>query len=203
MADFSKFGSGTPTGPGNSSHCTQCEAMLSDALDGTLSAADQAAFDLHMIGCPSCAAMLADARRGADWMAMLKTPRPEPPATLLDRIIAETSGKTAAEAANIVLGPTDHFRVAAIPRSLPAQQGFASAKVLPFRARITNSIRSLGQTMLQPRLAMTAAMAFFSIALTLNLTGVRLGELRASDFKPSSIMRTASQAKTRVVSVHR
>jgi hypothetical protein len=33
-------------------------------------------------------------------------------------------------------------------------------------------------------------MAFFSIALTLNLTGVRLSELRASDFKPSSIKRT-------------
>jgi hypothetical protein len=53
--------------------------------------------------------------------------------------------------------------------------------------------------MLQPRLAMTAAMAFFSIALTMNLTGVRLSALRASDFKPSSIMRSASQAKMRVV----
>ena len=173
--------------------------MLSDALDGTLSAADQATFDLHMIGCPSCAAMLADAQRGASWMAMLKTPRPEPPATLLDRIIAETSGKTAAEAANIVLGPTDHIRLGAIPRSFAGQPAFASAKVLPFRVRVTNSIRSFGHTMLQPRLAMTAAMAFFSIALTLNLTGVRLSELRASDFKPSSIMRSAYEAKAKVV----
>jgi hypothetical protein len=46
---------------------------------------------------------------------------------------------------------------------------------------------------------MTAAMAFFSIALTLNLTGVRLSALRASDFKPSSIMRTAYEAKAKVV----
>jgi hypothetical protein len=53
--------------------------------------------------------------------------------------------------------------------------------------------------MLQPRLAMTAAMAFFSIALTLNLTGVRLSDLRASDFKPSSIMRSAYAAKAKVV----
>jgi hypothetical protein len=79
------------------------------------------------------------------------------------------------------------------------QPAFASAKVLPFRTRITNGFRSLGQTMLQPRLAMTAAMAFFSIALTLNLTGVRLGDLRASDFKPSSIMRSAYAAKAKVV----
>ena len=48
MADFNQFGSGKPGnlgGPGNSQHCAQCEAMLSDALDGTLSAADQASFD--------------------------------------------------------------------------------------------------------------------------------------------------------------
>jgi hypothetical protein len=194
VADFSKFG-----GTGNSDHCAQCESMLSDALDGILSAADQTTFDLHMAGCPSCAAMFADAQRGAAWMEMLKSPRPEPPAFLLDRIIAETSGKAAAEAApKIVLGPTDHLRTPPVPRPFVSQTAFTTVK-LPFRTRVTNGFRSLGQTMLQPRLAMTAAMAFFSIALTLNLTGVRLSELRASDFKPSSIMRSASQAKTKVV----
>ncbi len=106
----------------------------------------------------------------------------------------------------IVLGRTDRLRTPntlrgqpALVPSLAAQPSFASAKVIPFRTRITHGFRSVGQTMLQPRLAMTAAMAFFSIALTLNLTGVRLSDLRASDFKPSSIMRSASQAKTRVV----
>jgi hypothetical protein len=39
----------------------------------------------------------------------------------------------------------------------------------------------------EPRLLMTAAMAFFSIALTLNLTGVRLSGLRLSDLKPTTI----------------
>jgi hypothetical protein len=34
---------------------------------------------------------------------------------------------------------------------------------------------------------MTAAMAFFSIALTLNLTGVRLTRIRLSDLKPTSV----------------
>ena len=34
---------------------------------------------------------------------------------------------------------------------------------------------------------MTAAMAFFSIALTLNLTGVRLSRIRLSDLKPTSV----------------
>ena len=39
----------------------------------------------------------------------------------------------------------------------------------------------------EPRLLMTAAMAFFSIALTLNLTNVRLSSLRLSDLRPSAV----------------
>jgi hypothetical protein len=179
--------------------------MLSDALDGTLSAADQATFDLHLVGCPSCATMLADAQRGAAWMEMLKSPRPEPPTALLERIIAQTSGQAAAaQKPAIVLGSNDRLRT---PGSLPGRptlvpsptQPAFSTNVIPFRSRLTHAFRSVGQTMLQPRLAMTAAMAFFSIALTMNLTGIRLSALRASDFKPSNIMRSASQAKMRVV----
>jgi hypothetical protein len=52
---------------------------------------------------------------------------------------------------------------------------------------------------MQPRLAMTAAMAFFSIALTLNLTGVRITQLKASDFTPSSLKRSFYDANARVV----
>jgi hypothetical protein len=210
VADFNQFGSAKPSQGGNTQHCAQCEAMLADALDGTLSAADQAAFNLHMVGCPSCATMLADAQRGAEWMEMLKSPRPEPPNTLLERIIAQTSGKDAALAKPpIVLGSTDRLRTPPVPTTILGrptlvpgsgmQPSFASANVLPFRTRVTHAFRSLGHTMLQPRLAMTAAMAFFSIALTLNLTGVRLSELRASDLKPSSLLRSAYAAKARVV----
>jgi hypothetical protein len=209
VADFNQFGSVKPGQGGNSQHCAQCEAMLTDALDGTLSAADQATFNLHMVGCPSCSAMLADAQRGVEWMEMLKSPRPEPPNTLLERILAQTSGKDAALAnPPIILGATDRLRtptpttILGRPALVPGagmQPSFASANVLPFRTRVTHAFHSLGHTMLQPRLAMTAAMAFFSIALTLNLTGVRLSELRASDLKPSSILRSAYAAKARVV----
>jgi hypothetical protein len=208
VADFNQFGSAKPGnlgGSGNSQHCAQSEAMLSDALDGTLSAADQATLDLHLAGCPSCATMLADAQRGAAWMEMLKSPRPEPPPALLERIFAQTSGQAAAsQKPAIVLGGNDRLRTPGTlpgrPTLLPstAQPAF-STNVLPFRTRITHAFRSLGQTMLQPRLAMTAAMAFFSIALTMNLTGVRLSGLRASDFKPSSILRSAYAAKAKVV----
>ncbi|HEY6412468.1 MAG TPA: zf-HC2 domain-containing protein [Edaphobacter sp.] len=211
MADINQFGSAKPPQTADAEHCARCEAMLADALDGTLSAPDQAAFDLHMIGCESCSMMLADAQRGAAWMEMLKSPRPEPSAALLERILAQTSGQAAAEAkSSIVLGPTDRLRQpetllsrpTLLPSSAPAYPPvFGPAKVLPFRARVTSAfnLRSIGHTLLQPRLAMTAAMAFFSIALTLNLTGVRLSDFRISDLKPSNIMRSAYQAKARVV----
>jgi len=183
--------------------------MLTDALDGTLSAADQATFDLHLVGCPACTTMLADAKRGAAWMELLKSARPEPPASLMERILAQTSNPPAPP---IVLGPTDRLRTPAphVPNTLlgrpalvPTVAGhpavYASTNILPFRARFTLGLRSIGHTMLQPRLAMTAAMAFFSIALTLNLTGVHLSNLRASDLKPSSILRSAYETKARVV----
>jgi len=50
---------------------------------------------------------------------------------------------------------------------------------------------------------MTAAMAFFSIALTLNLTGVRLTELRLSDLRPgaarSFVERRLTMASTPII----
>jgi hypothetical protein len=209
VADFNQFGSAKPGLTGDPQHCAQCEAMLADALDGTLSAEDQATFDLHMVGCATCAAMLADVQRGAAWMEMLRSPRPEPSAALLERILAQTGAPTHSESSlsvspatpAYVRNPNTLLGRPILVSSTPAVQpsAFASTNVLPFRSRITHGLRSLGHTMLQPRLAMTAAMAFFSIALTLNLTGVHLSSLRISDLKPSSIKRTAYETKARVV----
>lgn len=216
MADYNQFGSVKPGQPGNPQQCAQCEAMIADALDGTLSPADQATFDLHLLSCAVCSAMVADAQRGAAWMEMLKSSRPEPPDALLARILAQTSGQTSAQtragvknAPPIVLGGNDFLRVPPAPNTLlgrpaglsPTSPGavVSASNVLPFRSRLTHSLRSIGHTMLQPRLAMTAAMAFFSIALTMNLTGVHISNLRASDLKPSSILRSCYETKARVV----
>lgn len=205
MADFNQFGSAQPPQSANAQHCAQCEAMLADVLDGTLSPAEQTIFDLHVAGCSECSAMLADARRGATWLEMLKSPAPEPSSALLDRILAQTSGivtnqsvatqsrpSTAANQPNTLLG---------VPSWTPARSSETLPdNVLPFRKRVANAFRfsSISHTLMQPRLAMTAAMAFFSIALTLNLTGVRLSQLRASDFKPSSIKRSFYETNARV-----
>ena len=197
-------------------HCAQYEAMLADALDGALTTEQQERFDAHGFECGLCSQMLADARCGAAWLEMLRTPRPEPPATLVEQILAATSGAQGTlNAGRVVTGGMEHGGVASAilgqsPRMggvAAAVPGFASgaaasyANVVPFRARAAAALRtsSFGQILLQPRLAMTAAMAFFSIALTMNLTGIHPLSLRASDLSPSSLTRDFTNAKASVV----
>jgi hypothetical protein len=175
--------------------------MLADALDGTLSAEEQAFFDLHMEHCGPCAQGLADARRGAAFLEMLRSPAPEPPASLLERILSQTSG--VAPIAVLEAGALSHAQsgTAALAPGYGAAGVAGYANVVPFPRRFAASFRasSFGQIMLQPRLAMTAAMAFFSIALTMNLAGVHPTSLRPGDLKPSSLKREISSANTRVV----
>jgi Putative zinc-finger len=203
--DLNQFGSAKPTQSGDPQHCAQCEAMLTDALDGTLSPADQAAFDLHLLSCIPCSSMMSDAQRGAAWLEMLKFPRPEPSAQLLDRIFAQTSGQTSgATSTQISPIPAPYLVPSNTLLGRPALSGsgisLQASNVIPFRSRFANfNLRSIGHTLLQPRLAMTAAMAFFSIALTMNLTGVRFSELRASDLRPSSLKRSFYEANAHVV----
>jgi hypothetical protein len=181
---------------GDSGECARCEAMLADALDGTLSAAEQERFDAHVASCGPCAQLLADARRGVAWLEMLRNPAPEPPAALLEKILAQTSGAE-------VPGVTQALRPAAFVQPTPAMAAgyVVYGQVIPFPRRAMAVVRggSLGQIMRQPRLAMTAAMAFLSIALTMDLTGVNPLDLRAGDVSPSSLKRDFFEANARVV----
>jgi hypothetical protein len=52
----------------------------------------------------------------------------------------------------------------------------------------------IAQTVLQPRFAMTAAMAFFSLALTSNMLGLHAGDLR-----PSNLQHGFYHAETRAI----
>jgi hypothetical protein len=181
--------------PADSGHCARCEAMLADALDGTLGAEDQAFFDLHMQHCEPCAQLLADATRGAAWLEMLRNPAPEPPAELLQRILTQT-GPMAEVGAAMTAPAAGYVPAYAVPGDLA--QG---ARVIPFGRRTVAAVRrsSFGQLLMQPRLVMTAAMAFFSIALTMNITGINPLSLRASDLTPGSLKRDFYAANNRVV----
>jgi hypothetical protein len=180
-------------------HCLACEAMLADAVDGTLGEVDKAWFDRHVASCVVCAERMADAQRGSAWLEMLKSTQPEPSQDLVARIMAATAQGTATDS------PFTAFTVAATEQAkvpvmtpmgtlhVPAIQ--RGGKLVPFVPPAKRGFSQLFET----RLVMTAAMAFFSIALTLNLTGVRLNELHASDLKPASVRKDVFQARAKAV----
>jgi hypothetical protein len=149
----------------NSPACGQWETLLADALDGLLRPEDEATFTSHMAICPHCTALFEEARRGREWLEFL-SPEPEVPEGLLDKILAQT-------------GPGQVAGYGLVPGEsnvLPMQPAWQRPGVV---ARI--------HRFAEPRLLMTAAMAFFSIALTLNLTGVRLSDLRLANLRPSAV----------------
>lgn len=149
--------------------CGEWETLLADALDGLLLPADEAKFAAHMASCPGCAEMFEEARRGREWLEFL-SPEPEVPEDLLHKILTHTGpGRIPAHGL-----ATAGSGVLTLPAgSIPPWQrpGFAAQ----FRR------------FAEPRLLMTAAMAFFSIALTLNLMGVRLSNLRLADLRPTAV----------------
>ena len=176
--------------------CIACEELLADALDGALGVVDQGWFDRHVAGCAECSTMLADAQRGAAWLELLKAPRPEPSAQLLERILAQTTGSGAMPAAQTVVRPE------MVPGAMPVLSPAAvPSNLLAFRPRVAgwSQPRGWAAKMFEPRLAMTAAMAFFSVALTLNLTGVRLNEIKLGSLKPANLKHTYYEANAQAV----
>ncbi len=150
-----------PTSPA----CGQWETLLADALDGLLRPEDEATFSTHMAGCANCATLFEEARQGREWLEFL-SPEPEVPAGLLDKLLAQTGP---GQAAGLGLATS-------------------AGNVVPVIAVMhRQSLMARVRRFAEPRLLMTAAMAFFSIAVTLNLTGVRLSHLRMSDLKPTSL----------------
>jgi hypothetical protein len=161
--------------------CGLWETLLADALDGLLKPEDEATFSAHMATCAACTALFEEARRGREWLEFL-SPEPEVPEGLLDRILAQT-------------GPGQVAGYGLIP---------GSSNVMPMpqpwqRPGFMGQVRRFAE----PRLLMTAAMAFFSIALTLNLTNVRLSSLRLSDLRPTAVRsfveRRVTMASTPIV----
>jgi hypothetical protein len=158
--------------------CDEWENLIADALDGTLSAADAAAFARHQGECALCSQMFKETQQGKAWIEYLAV-EPEVPVDLLQKILARTSGRSVSgEEAGVVPG-------APLPvRAVPPHSAWH--RVLPL-------VRQLARQAFEPRLMMTAAMAFFSIALTLNLTGIKLTEVRAGDLRPSRLRATVTR----------
>lgn len=145
--------------------CGQWETLLADALDGLLLPEDERIFSEHMAGCAACSALFDESRRGREWLGYLSA-EPEVPEGLVDRILAQS-------------GP-GHKAVLAGAGAVAIPEGALAAWQRP---GLMGHLRRWAE----PRLMMTAATAFFSIALTLNLAGIRLTEIRLADLRPTAI----------------
>jgi hypothetical protein len=159
--------------------CGQWETLLADALDGQLRAEDEATFAEHMANCKACTALFDEARKGREWLEFL-SPEPEVPSGLLDKILAQT-GPGQVAGYGLISGGTNVLPMS--PASIPARKGRVPGTPAWQRPGFAGQVRRFAE----PRLLMTAAMAFFSIALTLNLTGVRLSSLRLANLRPAAV----------------
>ncbi len=192
--------------------CPDWATLLPDAAEGLLSDAEQRAVDLHVACCPGCARELADAQRGAAWLGLLKGHAPEPPANLLQSILAQTTG---AEGAHLTAAPVG------TPAELLEGGASYAGEPMAWTARQTSAGSRKGFAglfadlhqwfqrwfaagdgyfpALQPRFAMTAAMAFFSVCLTLNLLGFSVRNLSAESLRPAGLQRTVADTGASLV----
>src|ERR1035441_3801321 len=135
--------------------CVQWEILLADSLDGFLQPADEAEFAAHLVVCPACSTLFDEARRGREWIEFLSL-EPEVPAGLLDKILAQTG-----PGHEVGFGVTGGI-ISQVSKARPGPPIMLPVRQYP-------GFMGQARRFAEPRLLMTAAMAFFSIAMTLNL----------------------------------
>ena len=156
--------------------CAEFEALLSDALDGSLSGAQREKFFSHRQQCPLCGPLFAEAEAGQRLLNSL--PEVEPPANLVRNIVLATTGVPA--------------RAATVQPAKGPWIEVAQTWVAGVFAPIWGTVR-------QPRFAMSFAMVFFSISIALNLAGVKVSSIRNVDLRPSAVVRGYYATSARVV----
>jgi len=151
--------------------CVEVEALLAEALDGTLHGAKLAAFEAHQKNCASCAAMLAEAKAGMNWLKGLDDA--EPPRNLVHNILAQTIGAL----------PSEH--------AAPAPRGEG------WLGKLKGRLAPVFAPLATPRFAMSFGMAFFSITMLLGIAGFHFADIRHMDLSSKGIVKTyyATQAK--------
>jgi hypothetical protein len=154
------------------------EALLSEAIDGQLSASRTQIFEAHGRVCAICGPLLADAVAGRQWLKSLE--EVEPPAYLINNILAATTGISSAR-----------LRAAA-PEHRTGIAGRARQWWDSFVAPTAAFVR-------QPRFVMSFGMIFFSFSLALSAAGVKPSDVAKIDVRPSALKRTYYTTQGKVV----
>src|SRR5437762_10529622 len=160
----------------NRMHCAEFDALLSQAIDGTLAGERLATFETHGRDCKLCGPLLQEADAGRTWLKSMA--EVEPPEDLLTNILLRTSG--------------------VLTRQRAGQRVTTSwmDRVGELAAAIFSPVVAVAR---QPRFAMSFGMAFFTLSVTLSLAGVKLSDLRHLDLRPSAVRRNYYETQGRVV----
>jgi hypothetical protein len=158
--------------------CTEFEALLSDAIEGTLTGAAKESFDAHRRTCAVCAPLFADAVAGREFLLSLEPV--EPPAHLVHNILVATSGVISRRTATAgVAGAT--------PRGERMREWWDSW-FTPVAALVR-----------QPRFAMSFGMIFFSFSLALSAAGFKASDVAKIDLRPAAVRHAYNDAQIKVV----
>jgi hypothetical protein len=166
--------------PGESKNGMQCgefDALLNEALDGTLTGPKLETFQAHARVCAACGPLLSEADAGRRWLKSLA--EVEPPANLVHNILVATSGHESKH----------------VPVRVPAGASWTERFTAWLRPMFT-PVFALSR---QPRFAMSFGMAFFSLSVSLSLAGVKVGDVRHVDLRPAAIKRTYYETSGRIV----
>ncbi len=153
--------------------CVEVEALLAEALDGSLQGATLAAFEAHQQSCPACRVMVEEAAAGMHWLQGLN--EAEPPKHLVHNILAQTIGAL----------PSEHQVV------VPRGDGWWD--------RVKGKVAPIFAPVVTPRFAMSFGMAFFSITMLLGIAGFHVADLKRVDLSSKGIVKAYYSTQARVV----
>ena len=153
--------------------CVEVEALLAEALDGTLQGSRLAAFEAHQQSCASCRAMVEEARAGM--LLMQGLDEAEPPRNLVHNILAQTIGAL----------PSEHI--------VPVQRGEG------WLEKLRGRLAPLFGPVATPRFAMSFGMAFFSITMLLGIAGFHMSDLRHLDLSSKGVMKAYYATEAKVI----
>src|SRR5271154_4246650 len=160
--------------------CNEFDALLADMMDGVLSGAKLEGFRAHAKVCSNCGALFVEAEAGRNWLKSLT--EVEPPAGLVENVLASTTGIASGRLGSAVL--TTQPRVSWLERV----QAWASGVGEP----VWGTIR-------KPRFAMSFGMAFFALSVGLTVLGVKPADVREISLRPTALRHSYNMTQARVV----
>jgi hypothetical protein len=166
-----------PDHTSNGMQCNEFELLLTDALDGVLTGTGLDRFQAHARVCRACGPLFAEAEAGRNWLKGLT--EVEPPASLVNNILASTTGVD-----------TQRLRV-----SVRAPQ----PRISWWEHVQASLLEPIWATVRQPRFAMSFGMAFFALSVGLTVAGVKPADLKGISLRPSAIRHTYYSTQARVV----